>query len=178
MSARLTVLQQSLAKKEAAFDAKLDQHFASVKATNGQPLNDKRNGAATMRRFESQNDSLRTTMEGIERTKSAIERERGKIAHIELVADTLPQAIKDRLANGTITQWRKHPTTFFVVGVDKARIVVLDDGKTVAHRYVSSITDPDQRRIFARIFNELRALMSKPAIDAALAADGKEGADG
>jgi hypothetical protein len=177
MNTRLTVLEQSLLKKEAAFDAKLDQHFSSVKATNGQPLNDKRNGAATMRRFESQNDSLRKAKDGIERTKNAIERERDKIAYTELVADTLPQVIKDRLADGTLEKWRKHPTTFFVVGVDKARIVVLDDGKTVAHRYLSSITDPDQRRIFARTFNALRALMQKPTIDAAIAsqqAGGKE----
>jgi len=161
VSGRLVVLQQSLAKKEAAFDAKLTNHYSSVKATNGQPLNDKRNGAATMRRFESQNDSMRTAMEGIERTKNAIERESSKIASIELVADTLPQPIKDRLADGTLQQWRKHPTTFFVVGVDKARIVVLDDGKAVAHRYVSSITDADQRRTFARTFNDIRALISK-----------------
>lgn len=161
MSKRLAVLQQSLAKKEAAFDAKLDQHFSSVKATNGQPLNDKRNGVATMRRFESQNDSLRTAKDGIDRTKNAIERERGKIAYTELVADTLPQIIKDRLADGTLSQWRKHPTTFFVVGVDKARIVVLDGGRTIAHRYVSSVTDPTQRQIFARTFNELRALIAQ-----------------
>jgi hypothetical protein len=163
MSARLAVLQQSLAKKEAAFDAKLSSHYSSVKATNGQPLNDKRNGAATMRLFEAQNNSLRIAMEGIQRTKNAIERERSKIASTELVADTLPQAIKDRLADGTLQQWRKHPTTFFVVGVDKARIVVRDDGKTVAHRYASSITDADQRRMFARTFNELRALVVKAA---------------
>jgi len=114
-----------------------------------------------MRRFESQNDSLRTAKEGIERTKNAIEREQSKIAYCELVADTLPQAIKDRLSDGTLTQWRKHPTTFFVAGVDKTRIVVLDDGKTVAHRYVSSITDPGQRRIFARVYNELHALITQ-----------------
>jgi hypothetical protein len=161
MNSRLTVLQQSLAKKEAAFDAKLDQHFLSVKATNGQPLNDKRNGAATMRRFDSQNDSLRTAKQGIERTKEAIERERSKIANTERVADTLPQAVKDRLTDGTLEQWRKHPTTFFVVGVAKARIVVLDGGKVIAHRYLSSITDPEQRRIFARTFNELRALVAQ-----------------
>ena len=159
MSGRLVVLQQSLAKKEAAFDAKLADHYSSVKATNGQPLNDKRNGAATMRRFESQNNALRSAKEGIERTKNAIERERSKIARVEIVADTLPQPIKDRLADGTLQQWRKHPTTFFVAGVDKARIVVLDDGKVVAHRYVSSITDPDQRRTFARTFNDIRALL-------------------
>lgn len=159
MSPRLAVLQQSLAKKEAAFDAKLKQHFSSVKATNGQPLNDKRNGVATMRKWERQNDSLRTAKEGIERTKSAIERERNTIARTELVADTLPKAIKDRLADGTLKQWRKHPTTFFVVGVDKARIVVLDR-KTLAYRYLSSITDPDQRRRFARTFNDLRASLA------------------
>ena len=47
MTKRLDILKASLEKKEAAMDAKISEHFATVKEANGQPLNDKRNGAAT-----------------------------------------------------------------------------------------------------------------------------------
>ena len=155
MSARLAVLEASLTKKQAHFDAKLSAHFASVASANGQPLNDKRNGAKTLARWEDQNASLRRANEGIARTENAMERERSALARAAVVADTLPAAIAARLADGSLAQWRKHPTTFFVPGVDKARIVLLDGAKQVAHRYVSSITDPEQRRVFARAFNTL-----------------------
>ena len=156
---RLAVLEGSLTKKQAAFDAKLSAHFGDVAAANGQPLNDKRCGAGTMARWDKQNESLRRLDAEIQRTKNAIERERSALARVAAVTDTLPPAIAARLADGSLTQWRKHPTTFFVAGVDKARIVLLDGSKQVAHKYVSSITDAGQRRVFAQAFNALSAEM-------------------
>lgn len=47
---RLEILQNSLAKKNAVVDAKISNHFATVAQANGQPLNDKRNGAATFKK--------------------------------------------------------------------------------------------------------------------------------
>lgn len=47
---RLEILKNSLAKKQAAFDAAFTEHTDDVKSANGQPLNDKRNGAATFKR--------------------------------------------------------------------------------------------------------------------------------
>lgn len=41
-SRRMKILQQSLAKKQAAFDQRLQNHFDDVRSANGQPLNDKR----------------------------------------------------------------------------------------------------------------------------------------
>lgn len=163
MSARLAVLESSLTKKQAAFDAKLSAHFGDVASANGQPLNDKRCGAATMARWDKQNESLRRLDEGIDRTKHAIERELSALSRVAVVADTLPPAVAARLADGTLTQWRKHPTTFFVAGVDKARIVLLDGAKQLAHRYVSSITDAEQHRVFARAFNSLSAELKAAA---------------
>ncbi|MGN6746881.1 hypothetical protein, partial [Neisseria sp. P0024.S002] len=58
-SRRMEILQQSLAKKQAAFDKRLQNHFDDVLSANGQPLNDKRNGQATLNRWERQNDGLR-----------------------------------------------------------------------------------------------------------------------
>ena len=54
MTKRLDILKNSLAKKEKEFDAKLQNHFDTVKLANGQPLNDKRNGRATINLWERQ----------------------------------------------------------------------------------------------------------------------------
>lgn len=158
MSKRLEILEGSLAKKTALLDQKLQAHMDDVRSTNGQPLNDKRNGGKTLGRWDRQNDSLRTLNESIEATRAAIEREETKIAMVEMVE--LPDPIKTLIKAGTITQWRKHPRFFFVNGVDKARIVLLDNG-TIAHRYLSSITCKEKYAIFRDVFNPLnRALAS------------------
>lgn len=153
-SPRLEVLRRSLARKTEALDAKLSEHFASVKAANGQPLNDKRNGAATLSKWDRQNEAIRRMAEGIEKTKAAIEREESAVRRVADVSGALPAPIRDAVTSGLLQQWRKHPNTFFVSGVEKARIVLLEDGR-LAHRYASSITDADQRRIFAQTYNRL-----------------------
>lgn len=156
-SHRLRVLKASLAKKQAAFDARLAVHFDAVRATNGQPLNDKRNGVATLRQWERQNDALRSAQAGIEVTQAAIEREAATIERIAAVG--LPAAIQSRIDTGELVQWSKHPTTFFVTGVEKARIVLLPDGQ-VAHRYASQIKDAAQHKVFAKTYNALRAAIA------------------
>lgn len=163
MSARMEVLQRSLERKQAAFDAQLAAHFDAVRATNGQPLNDKRNGAATLRQWERQNDALRSAQAGIEVTQAAIERESVTLSRVASV--DLPAAIRELIDLGVLIQWRKHPTTFFVAGVDKARIVLRPDGQ-VAHRYVRCIPDPEQRRVFARVYNEIYAETTTTEADA------------
>lgn len=40
-SRRMKILQQSLAKKQAAFDQRLQNHFDDVRSANGQPLKPK-----------------------------------------------------------------------------------------------------------------------------------------
>lgn len=158
MSKRLEILEGSLAKKTALFDQKLQAHMDDVKSANGQPLNDKRNGGKTLGRWDKQNDSLRTLNESIEATKAAIEREETKIAMVEMV--DLPQPIKALIDAGKITQWRKHPRFFFVNGVEKARIVLLDNG-LIAHRYLSSITCKEKYAIFRDVFNPLNMALER-----------------
>lgn len=158
-SPRLLILRQSLEKKEKEQSRKLDEHFADVKRANGQPLNDKRNGAVTLNRWEKQNKSLRNQEESIERTKAAIEREEMKINHVESV--DLPQAIRDAIDAGEITQWRKHPRMFFVVGVDRGRIAWDEKTKTLGHRYLSDVPK-EQYPIFRDAYNKLRRLTSLP----------------
>ena len=126
MPERLKILKASLAKKEARFDERLQEHFDTVARANGQPLNDKRNGRATLNKWDKQSDALRALKEGIQRTKDAIDREEVKIANASMVA--LPPYIQRAIDDGLITQWRKFPRFFFVNGVSGGRIVL--DEKT------------------------------------------------
>lgn len=152
---RLIILENSLEKKKKQFNDKLQNHIDTVKQANGQPLNDKRNGQATLNKWERQNDSLRNLQESIAKTENAIEVEKGKIIECESMKNSLPDAILEMMVNGTLIQWRKHPNTFFVNGVDKARIVWDNKKKVVAHKYSKQITDKDQWKLFAKTYNEL-----------------------
>jgi hypothetical protein len=128
-----------------------------VKQANGQPLNDKRNGPVTLRKWGRQNDGIRAAQQSVERTKAAIEKEECKLANVEQANTSTPTQILKLVEEGHLIQWRKHPHTFFVLGVDKARIVWDEKHKQVAHRYYSEIKEPDQRVKFAKTFNALRA---------------------
>lgn len=154
MGRRLEILQASLAKKTALFDEKLNAHMGDVKSANGQPLNDKRNGAATLDKWDRQNDALRALDASIAKTKGAIEREAAKIATVEAV--DLPEPVKALIGTGVLTQWRKHPRFFFVAGVDKARITLMANGQ-IGHRYLACIPSQDQYATFRDVFNSLRA---------------------
>lgn len=158
---RLDILKASLEKKQAKFDRKLNEHFADVKSTNGQPLNDKRNGFATMERWDRQNDALSRIQKEIEKTQTAIEREESRIRCIDRNKNSMPEEIQELIDNGTLKQWGKYPHIMFVEGVDKARIIWDSKKKTVMHKFVSSITDTEQRRKFARVYNSLNASINK-----------------
>lgn len=155
MGARLEVLKKSLDKKERLFDEKLTNHIDTVKQANGQPLNDKRNGAATFNKWDRQNDALRNIKKGIEKTKNAIQNEEAKIKHVESVRSTLPLPILELIEDKTLTQWRKFPNMFFVNGVDRARIVYDTKKGVIAHRYLYEVTDKEQYSKFAVVYNRL-----------------------
>ncbi|TXD47347.1 hypothetical protein [Polaribacter sp. IC073] len=152
---RLEILENSLIKKSTAFDEKLQNHFKTVKQANGQPLNDKRNGQATLNKWEKQNDSLRTLQESIEKTKNAIENEKGKILDVESEKEYFPTVILEMIESGVLIQWRKHPNTLFVNGVDKARIHYDKKKEIVSHKYIKQVTDKEQFKTFAKAFNHL-----------------------
>lgn len=159
MASRLEILEESLVKKTAAFDTSLEAHFADVKRANGQPMNDKRNGHVTLNRWERQNEALRNKQDGIEKTKRAIEIEKGKVSEAAKALGGMPQEIVDLVKSGTLTQWRKHPHTFFVDGVDKARIS-FKNGK-LYHKFASSIECKDQFAKFRGVVNGLNKALSK-----------------
>ena len=152
---RLDILKASLEKKQAKFDRKLNEHFADVKSTNGQPLNDKRNGFATMKRWDRQNDVLSRMQKEIEKTQTAIEREESRIRCIDRNKNSMPEEIQELIDNGTLKQWGKYPHIMFVEVVDKARIIWDSKKKMVMHKFVSSIIDTEQRKKFARVYNSL-----------------------
>ena len=161
MSKRLEILKNSLIKKEQLFTDKLQNHIATVKQANGQPLNDKRNGQATLNKWDKQNESLRSLNESIQKTKDAIEREEDKIMDVNHANSFIPSEILQLVGSGTLNQWRKHPTIFFVEGVDKARIIWDKKKKVVAHRYYSQITDEEQKLWFRKIYNSLNEQLNK-----------------
>lgn len=152
---RIDVLKNSLEKKQTKFNEKLDEHFADVKAANGQPLNDKRNGITTLRRWEQQNNTLLNLQKEIEKTETAIIKEERKQKRIATVNDNLPAEIITLVEDGTLKQWGKYPHVFFVDGVDKARIIWDAKRKKVMTKYAETITDSTQWRKFAQTCNSL-----------------------
>lgn len=155
MSKRLEILKASLEKKQAILDERFAKHFEDVKRANGQPMNDKRNGRQTFTRWDKQEDAIRNAQKELEKTKEAIRFEEDKIKNCELVNEDMPAEILELLSSGVLIQWRKHPHTFFVRGVDKARIVWLPKTGEVAHKYTKSITDKDQWNKFVQVYNPL-----------------------
>lgn len=159
---RLDILKASLEKKQAKFNRKLNEHFADVKRTNGQPLNDKRNGYSTMKRWDKQNDALFNMQKEIERTQIAVEREESRIrCIIDRNKNSMPEEIQELIDNGTLKQWGKYPHIMFVEGVDKARMIWDSKKRMIMHKFVSSITDTEQRKKFARIYNSLNTAINK-----------------
>ena len=101
---RLDTLKASLAKKEEKFNRMLDTHIKDVKSANGQPLNDKRNGYATMNRWDKQNNALLNQQKEIEKTKNAIEYEESKQKNILNHRGTMPDEISILIEDGTLKQ--------------------------------------------------------------------------
>jgi hypothetical protein len=158
---KLEILKKSLVKKEKLFEEKLQCHFETVAQANGQPLNDKRNGRATIKKWDRQNDSLHNLKESIKKTENAIEREEGRIYAGDACYATMPKIMTDMIDNGTLTQWRRHPNTMFVKGVDKARIIWDEKKQTIFYKYAANIPDQTQFAIFKQVFNDLHAGISQ-----------------
>lgn len=158
---RLDILKASLEKKQAKFNEKLNEHFTDVKSTNGQPLNDKRNGAATMNRWNRQNDVLSNIKKEIEKTEHAIEREESKIRALEYSKNAMPIEMQKLIDDGILKQWGKWPHIMFVNGVDKARIIWDDKKKVVMHKFANTLTEKEQRKKFAQVYNSLHASINQ-----------------
>lgn len=157
MSKRLEILKKSLEKKQQLFNDGLQNHIDTIKQSNGQPLNDKgKKGLATLKKWDNQNEALKTKQESIEKTERAIERETSKINTCEYYLRELPKQFAELVASETITQWRKYPNRFFVKGVDKARIFWDKEKKIVNCSYYQQIPTTEQKELFKQVFYALR----------------------
>lgn len=155
MSNRLDILKASLEKKKERLDALLGNHFASVKETNGQPLNDKRDGWKTFKKWDKQNSSIQNAIDEIKKTEDAISTEEGLISYVEDVSESIPDEILSLVRDGILTQWRKYPSTFFVAGVDKARIQWDIKKKVLLVKFYRHVQDEEQRKNFCAVVNPL-----------------------
>lgn len=156
-SKRLQILEASLKKKEEELQRRLGTHFADVKAGNGQPMNDKRNGQATLNRWDKQGKSIQNQIDSIEKTKEAIIRYKADRDYVKSVKNSLPKSISSLIDKKSLNQWKKYPNTFFVPGVNKARIIWDKKKGKVLHKFFNTITDPDQKKKFSDTYNALHA---------------------
>lgn len=153
-SNKLDRLISSLSKKNEKFDSMLKNHFETVKQANGQPLNDKRNGTAALKKWDQQANSLNKQAAEIEKTERAIEREKEIIAKIE--STNLPSPINEAIQSGEITQWRKYPNRFFVKGVEKGRMIWDEKKGQLLNSHYSEIPE-EQKPIFKDAYFKLKA---------------------
>lgn len=106
-----------------------------------------------MNKWDKQSQSISNQLKEIEKTQNAIEKEKAKIANVEAIQDDLPPIIKELLADGKITQWRKYPNRFFVVGVEKARLVFDVKSGLISYSYLQQIPTKEQYAIFKDVYN-------------------------
>ena len=170
---RLEILQNSLIKKEAQQDNNFTSLYEHQSMTHGSPVNDKRCGSAWFKAHDRINDTIRNQYESIEKTKQAIEREERRQLRNEDARNMLleyPKAIIDLVEAGTLIQWNKHPSTFFINGLEKIRIsyekkeLKTKITETLYHKYgreFASISTKEQIKYFNGLFNELKSKVNK-----------------
>ena len=156
---RLEILKKSLEKKQAILEQRLGRVFGHQSETNGQPMNDKRDGGAWFNNRDKLDDAVRNAMAEIEKTERAIERETNKIKAVENVKETLPKCLLEAIERGEIIQWRKFPKHFFVAGVDKARftynVATKKEAHFLTHKYAKDIPNDEQFQIFKTVYNRI-----------------------
>ena len=156
MSKKLEILKQSKVKKEENLNRRFSEHFSEVREANGQPLNDKRNGAATLNRWERQNDGIQKQIESIKKTEAAIEREVDKVNDTQSNYELMPDFLKKKIDEGELKQWRRFPHILFVKGVDGGRLKVDFENKAVTYTHLSEVSI-EHYPIFRDTVNEIRA---------------------
>jgi len=150
---KLQILETSLINKKTKLDERYKNHFDDVASANGQPLNDKRNGASTLKRWDRQSDTIHNLKQSIELTERAIEREKRRLKRLVEYNKSLPTPILELLETGELTQWKKYPNFFFIKGVKKGRFV-LKNGE-LWHKYRDCISSVKELKIFSDLYREL-----------------------
>ena len=166
---RLELLEKSLEKKEKELDRRFDNCFDHIKQTNGQPMNDKRNGKAFFNKVEKNDNAIRNQMESVKKTKNAIDREKSRLNYKEkVIADRvhLPQVVQDLINDGTLNQWMIYPDYFFVNGIEKFRINIKQKKTkkadwTFFHKFGNTVASKEDRNKINEILKLLRENLNK-----------------
>jgi len=167
---RLEILKNSLVKKKANLDIFFEDLYSHQRLTNGQPMNDKRNGNSWFKRHEQLNNKIANQFKEIEKTEHSIEKEQSKIDNYSNIEKDLPQPILDLIQAGTLIQWKKYPNTFFIEGLDTVRIVYEKKvmktkiKETLLNRYQNEFKKnctKEEWTKFVKIFNYLKPLINK-----------------
>jgi len=152
---RLDILKNSLEKKKQVLDSRYDAYFEDVKRGNGQPMNDKRNGQATLNRWDRKSNSIRSAEEAIKVTEEAIIKHEYREKAIERTKSILPAPLLDSLTSGDIRQWHRFPNYFFVKGVEKGRFFWDTKTKCIRLKYMSQIPNKEQKDLFISVVRQL-----------------------
>jgi len=161
MATRREILEASLKKKQDKFDQDLSIHMDDVRGAQGEPMAGHSGGEKVLSRWEKQNKSLKRQNDSIEKTKRALEREDDRDYNKQQAANLLkemPKIFQDMVADGTLNQWIKYPNTFFVEGVEKARIQ-FKKGKAF-HKYARHSGNYEQFQKFKAVYNQINQVVN------------------
>ncbi|HHE2623607.1 TPA: LPD1 domain-containing protein, partial [Enterococcus faecium] len=200
---RIEIAQKKLERLEEEFENKVDDLFQHSQQTNGQPMNDKRNGGSFLNQqnkkeeavfnklheIEEQKERIEKleyqeelrssgqnkqgglimSVENIPRIKSEIEKAEqgastyssatirkykkklGELERIkekaELAEKNLSKEAKALIESGSISQWKKQPTIYFVKGLKKVALEIDSQGFFKESQKYKAQNEEEKKRI-------------------------------
>ncbi|ENZ9221956.1 LPD1 domain-containing protein [Enterococcus hirae] len=200
---RIEIAQKKLKRLEEEFENKVDDLFQHSKQTNGQPMNDKRNGGSFLNQQNKKEDAVFNKLHEIEEQKERIEKleyqeelrssgqnkqgglimsveniprikaeiekaeqgastyssatirkykkKLGELEQIkekaELAEKNLSKEAKALIESGSISQWKKQPTIYFVKGLKKVALEINSQGFFKESQKYKAQNEEDKKRI-------------------------------
>lgn len=166
---RREILEKSLEKKRTIFNDRFRSHWDYTVGLQGEPIGGPRaQDRAIRNRLEREDRALRRMSEEVKKTERALAREERKEIDTANAYDALPEPLRAAIDAGLIVQWRRHPNTFFVPGVEKGRLAWIPESAknaksalrgTLVARYAHQIPDQAQYAAFRDVANALWAAL-------------------
>ncbi|MCZ2310489.1 DUF3991 domain-containing protein, partial [Enterococcus faecium] len=200
---RIEIAQKKLERLEEEFENKVDDLFQHSKQTNGQPMNDKRNGGSFLNQQNKKEEAVFNKLHEIEEQKERIEKleyqeelrssgqnkqgglimsveniprikaeiekaeqgastyssatirkykkKLGELEQIkekaELAEKNLSKEAKALIESGSISQWKKQPTIYFVKGLKKVALEIDSQGFFKESQKYKAQNEEDKKRI-------------------------------
>ncbi|EGO9937554.1 DUF3991 domain-containing protein, partial [Enterococcus faecium] len=200
---RIEIAQKKLERLEEEFENKVDDLFQHSKQTNGQPMNDKRNGGSFLNQQNKKEEAVFNKLHEIEEQKERIEKleyqeelrnsgqnkqgglimsveniprikaeiekaeqgastyssatirkykkKLGELERIkekaELAEKNLSKEAKALIESGSISQWKKQPTIYFVKGLKKVALEIDSQGFFKESQKYKAQNEEDKKRI-------------------------------